>query len=500
MLSVDQFELIRRKYFVDGMSQRAIAQELGHSRKTVKKAISHSTPPAFQKPDNRKKPTIDPVSSIIDAWLEEDRQRPRKQRHTAYRIFERLRDEHGYQGHSSTIRRYVGQKKKEQTKEVFFPLQFDPGEEAQVDWGEAVIFENGKQRKVQIFCIRLCHSKVSFVRAYDRANLESFLDGHVHAFEFFGGIPRRLAYDNLRSAVAFSGKGSKKTRKLNPTFKEMRSWYLFDTRFCNVARGNEKGAVENLVKRAQRSFLTPVPEVTSLEELNQHLLKCCQREQAMLDSQSWNAEQKAFLPLSENPFPACRQHKTKVDKFSIVQFDSHFYSTPVCWAHKDCEVRGFVDRIEIYCNHTLVASHSRCHESCQTFVLDPLHYVELLQKKPGALDQARPFKGDGFGKDFELLRKELEYRYHDHGTRQFIRILQLFGEHPEEDVRCAVAECVRLRAFSEDAIIHLLRNGTPVESTTTQLDLTHRPDLAEMDNGIRSSHIYNQLLQEEAAA
>jgi transposase len=167
--------------------------------------------------------------AIIDAWREEDQTRPRKQRHTAQRIYERLRDEHGYAGSASSVRRYVASQKVGQG-EVFMPLYFAPGEEAQVDWGEATVIEHGRERKVQLFCMKLCHSHVVFVRACERTNLESFLDGHVRAFAFFGGVPKRIAYDNLKSAVIYVGRG--RERRLNRRFVELRSWYLFDSRFC----------------------------------------------------------------------------------------------------------------------------------------------------------------------------------------------------------------------------------------------------------------------------
>ena len=271
MLDVDQFEQIRRMYYIDGLSQRAIAEKLGHSRKTVRKAIENATPPKHKsKGQERSRPTLGDFTKIIDAWLEEDLSRPRKQRHTAKRVYDRLVKEHDFPGHSSTIRRYVAKVKRRLVgREVFVPLQFDPGEEAQVDWGEATIIENGVSRKIQLFCMKLCYSGHSFVRAYDHANLESFLDGHVRAFEFFEGIPQRLAYDNLKSAVIRVGRGSK--RHLNVKFKELRSWYLFESRFCNVARGNEKGHVENLVKWTQRNLLTPLPEVSNLDERNSWL-------------------------------------------------------------------------------------------------------------------------------------------------------------------------------------------------------------------------------------
>jgi transposase len=191
MLTVADYELIRRKFFLDEMSQRAIAEELGHSRKTVAKAVAHAVPPGYRLKEPRQRPVIEPCRAIIDAWLEEDRSRPRKQRHTAERIYERLREEHGYGGSASSVRRYVASQRTN-LGEVFLPLCFAPGEEAQVDWGEATVIENGVERKVQLFCMKFCHSHAVFVRAYERANLESFLDGHVRAFTYFGGVPLEI--------------------------------------------------------------------------------------------------------------------------------------------------------------------------------------------------------------------------------------------------------------------------------------------------------------------
>jgi len=242
MLTVEHYELIRRKHFIDGMSSRAIAHELGHSRKTIAKALRQAVPPGYRRAVPAACPVMDKFASIVEAWREQDQQRPAKQRHTAQRIYERLSDEHEFKGSSSTIRRYIHKSRSCQAP-VFMPLAFDPGEEAQVDWHEGWIIERGVQRKAQFFYMRLCYSKASFVRAYERADLISFLDGHVKAFEYFRGVPKRLAYDNLKSAVTQVKRG--RDRELNKKFIELRSCYLFDTRFCNVAKGNEKGDVEN---------------------------------------------------------------------------------------------------------------------------------------------------------------------------------------------------------------------------------------------------------------
>jgi len=470
MHAVEHYELIRRKHFVDGMSQRAIAEELGHSRKFVRKALQHPIPPGYRLTKTKPKPTLDPVCPMIDAWLEEDLTRPVKQRHTAQRIYERLVDEEGFQGDASTIRRYVAgckQARNSAGKEVFAPLEFRPGEEAQVDWGEAWIIHNGHRRKVQLFCMKWCYSKRVFVRAYDRANLESFLDGHVRAFERFGGVPKRIAYDNLKSAVIRVGKG--RHRRLNRKLVELKSWYLFDGRFCNVAKGNEKGHVENLVKRAQRTFLTPLPEVTDLAALNRKLQADCEGEldrttrEGTAHRELWQEEQQHLLRLPAHRFAACTERHS---------------------------------RVEIHSEGECVAVHLRSRERGQRYVLDPRHYLRLLERKPGLLDQARPFRDDPFGPEFSLLRRELEYRYEEDGTRQYVDVLLLLREHPEEAVIEAVRLCVERRIFSRDAVLHTL-HGKPQPTKSHRLDLAHRPDLADCGDGIRASAAYDQLREEQ---
>ena len=463
MLTVDQFELIRRKYFKDKMSQRAIAGELSHSRKTVAKAIEHANPPGYRLSQPRSKPVIEPVRHIIDAWLEQDQRARRKQRHTAQRIYERLRDEYHFKGHPSTVRAYVASVR-HRKREVFMPLAFEPGEEAQVDWHEGYIIENGVELAVQFFCMRFSYSKASFVWPYRRATLEAFLDGHVRAFAYFGGISQRLAYDNLASAVVSVGQGQQ--RQLNERFRQLRSYYLFDTRFCNVARGNEKGNVENLAKRSERTYLTPMPNVGDLSELGPKLLAACQRDldlpapaphHGKTRRELFEEEKCCLDALPNQPFEACRQVSTFVDKQSLVQYETNRYSAPVRWAYHPVIIKIFVDRVELFCDHQCVAVHDRCYDR-QQYILKAEHYLKLLAKKPGSLDNARPFKGQPWGEDFDLMRRELEYRCQDHGTRRFIDILLLMTQYPEAEVKQAVSICTRRRAFAYEAVLSVLRN------------------------------------------
>jgi transposase len=501
VLWVDHYEVIRRTVNVEGLSQREAARRLGHSRKTVRKALDHSTPPGYRRTSEIARPAIDPVKHIINAWLEEDTKRPRKQRHTGERIWQRLRDEHGFEGSASAVRRYLADLHETQG-EVFFPLCFDPGEEAQVDWGEGWYIENGLELKVFLFCMRMCHSGASFVYPYERMTQEALLDGHVRAFEFFGKVPRTLAYDNLKAVVISIGKGQ--DRELTSRFKDLRSHYLFEARFCNAASGNEKGHVENLVKWAQHNILTPLPVVTGLEQLAEHCLSECRKDLTRPTTRSDQArgevlevERPSMLPLPARAFDAYKPDESKASQQSLVRFDRNDYSVPVAYAHHACAIKGYVDRVEICVRDQTVAVHERCYEK-QKYVLEYQHYIPLLETKPGGIHHARPFKGEPWGEDFARMRRELEYRYGSAGTKQFVKVLLLFTNYPEQSVKAAVVECVRRCAFSEGAVRSALAY-LPVRSINP-INLAHCPELAAIECPARPASVYQALCGEAVMA
>jgi transposase len=496
MLTVEHYELIRRRVLNEGKSQRQVARELGHSRKTIAKALTLRIPPGYRLTEPRQRPVIEPFGHIIDAWLEQNKKTRRKQKLTAMRIYDRLCDEYGFAGHYATVQRYMKDAANRQ-KEVFMPLQFEPGEEAQVDWHEGYIIDNGVERKVQFFVMKMCFSKAPFVYPYKKANLESFLDGHVRAFEYFGGVPQRIAYDNLKCAVIRVGKG--KNRRLNQRFKELKAWYLFETRFCNIAKGNEKGDVENLCKRSERTYLSPQPQVDGIDQLASRLFDECQNDLKRKGpdvhggktiGELLEGEKSCLLPLESERFEACRRRSTFADSHSLVRVDTVRYSVPVEWAYHPCVIKIFVDKILILCDKQVVAVHKRCYIAGQ-YVLEPTHYLRLLERKPGSLDNARAFKGQPWGQDFDFMRKELEYRYRDDGTKRYIKILMLFTEYLEDEVKAAVSICVKRRAFSEDAVLSVLHNEPLTERG--KLDFSDRPELINQGSGTRDAGIYDQL-------
>ena len=264
---------VRRAVLVDGRSQREVAREFGISRKTIQKMLRYAVPPGYRRQQPVKRPTLGPWVGVIDAMQEEDTRRPAKQRHTAKRIFERLKEEHGFTGGYTIVKDYV-RTATLRGREMFVPLTHPAGE-AQADFGEALVVIAGVERKAHYLAMDLPHSDDCFVVAFPAETTEAFLEGHVRAFAYFGGVPARILYDNTKIAVAkiLGGEQRQRTR----AFSELQSHYLFADKFGRPAKGNDKGKVEGLVGYARRNFMVPVPRVQSWDELNAHLEAQCRR-------------------------------------------------------------------------------------------------------------------------------------------------------------------------------------------------------------------------------
>src|SRR3954470_5716184 len=248
---------VRRRVLADGLSGRAACREYKTHRKTLKKILDNSEPPGYRRTKPKRPSILDPLLPVVHQILEDDKKAPKKQRHTAKRIFDRLKVEHGYQGGLTTVKDAV-RAWRLTTAEVFVPLAHPPGE-AQVDFGQAEVTLDGRTATVALFVMTLPYSDAIFVCAFPRECTEAFLEGHVRAFAFFGGVPRRISYDNLKIAVAEITGGRR--RNLTDAFLRLQSYHLFADHFCRVRRPNEKGHVETLVGYARRSFLVPVPVV-----------------------------------------------------------------------------------------------------------------------------------------------------------------------------------------------------------------------------------------------
>ena len=471
----------------------------GLSRETVSKMCRFSLPPGYTRTKPVKKPKLGTLLPVIDAILEADGTAPSKQRHSAKRIFERLRDEHGYAGGLTVVRDYI-RVARGRLRETFVPLAHPPGH-AQVDFGEAIGVIGGVRQKIHFFCMDVPQSDAPFVKAYPAETTEAFLDGHVSAFAFFGGVPLSVLYDNTTIAVAkICGNGR---RERTRAFTELQSHYLFRDRFGRPGKGNDKGKVEGLVKYARSNFMTPIPQAASFDDLNATLEERCRRRQgehAGRHSETIGerlvADLEAFRDLPAVPLEACEKRAARVSSTALVRYRGNDYSVPTAYGFRDVVVKGFVDEVVIFCAGEEIARHRRCYGT-GTFVFEPLHYLALIETKPNALDQAAALKDWDLPEAFQHLRHLLEARMGNRGRREFIQVLRLMEAIPMEMVASAVTEAIRLGAIGFDAVkqIALAR----VERRPARLDLTAYPHLPKMDVRMTAAADYAVLVPGTAA-
>ena len=499
MYKVELYVRVRRACMVDGMSTREAARVFGLHRDTVRKMLAYSMPPGYRRQTPPRRPKLEPYTGIIGAILEGDLGVPRKQRHTAKRIFERLRDEHGFEGQYTIVKDYVRERRR-RTKEMFVPLSHAPGH-AQGDFGEARVIIDGVEQKAHYFVLDLPHSDGCFMKAYPAETTEAFLDGHVSALSFLGGAPQSILYDNTRLAVArILGDGR---RKRTRAFTELQSHYLFEDRFGRPGKGNDKGKVEGMVGYVRRNFLVPIPSFESFEALNAHLeRRCLTRMDTRLRGHTESIGQRmerdleALLPLPAAPYDACDQRAGRVSSLSLVRYRTNDYSAPVAYGHRDVLVKGYVDRVVISCGSEVIARHPRSYQR-DDFVFDPIHYLPLLERKTGALDQAAPLRGWDLPGEFATLRRLLESRMGPRGKREFVQVLRLLESFRLEEVHAAVQDSLRLGALSFDAVKHLVL--CRLEGRPPRLDLDLYPYLPRVSVNTTSAGDYMALLSGKAA-
>ena len=409
--------------------------------------------------------------------------------------FERLRDEHGYQGGYTVVREFVAKERLRQ-QEVFIPLAHPPGR-AQVDFGEADIYLGGVKTRIHYFCLDMPQSDAIFVKAYPAETTEAFLDGHVAAFAWLGGIPKSILYDNTKIAVAkIMGDG---TRKRTKAFSELQSHFLFEDRFGRPAKGNDKGKVEGLVGYIRRNFMVPLPRVRSIDELNARLLDACEkRKVAVLRGKKESIgnrlirDRQALVPLPADLFDPCEKVSTHVSSLSLVRYRCNDYSVPTAYGHRDVLVRGYVDSVVIACGSEVIARHARCYGK-EEFIYNPLHYLALLERKPNALDQAAPLQHWDLPEDFEHLRRLMESRMGKKGRKEYIQVLRLMETFGDVEVATAIEDALRLSAISYDAVKHLVL--ARIERRVPRLDVAAYPFLPKANVGITDVRNYLALLQ-----
>ena len=491
---MDLYLKVRHAHFEEGLSGRQISRDFGISRDSVAKMLTYLEPPGYRRTAPIKRPKLDPYTDQIDSWLAEDKTRPRKQRHTAKRIFERLRDECGFDGGYTIVKDYVRSKKRG-SREMFVPLSHPPGH-GQADFGEALVVIGGIEQKAYFFAFDLPHSDACYIRAYPAANTEAWLDGHVHVFTFFGAVPRSILYDNDRCLVAkIQADG---TRNRTQRFSAMLSHYVIGDRYGRPGKGNDKGKVEGLVGYGRRNFMVPMPRFATWDAFNDYLEEQCHKRQAdvlrghkVSIGERLKADLAAMRDLPAAPFEACDLQSGQVTSASVVRYRSNDYSVPVAYGHREVWIKGFVGRVVIGCAAEVIADHPRSYDTGD-MVFDPVHYLALIERKLMAFDQAAPLQDWELPDAFTTLQRLLEARQGKAGKREYVQVLRLLERFEMDVLHLAIKDALQMRAVSFDAIKHLLL--CRVERRPPRLDLDVYPYLPRANIATTSAASYMSLL------
>jgi transposase len=423
MLTVEDYGRIRIAHR-DGMSIRQIARRFHHSRRKVRQVLEESEPRPYTLPQERPAPQLGPYKGLIEQILEEDRQAPRKQQHTAAKLYRRLRDEHGYQGGYDQVRRYVGKLGRAQ-RETFIPLTHPPGRRLEADFGHIYVdFPQGREQ-VSVLLLTWSHSGCRFAVVLPSEQTEAILAGMVQGLEFFGCVPWEVWWDNPTTVATAILQG--RQREVQPRYAALASHYCFDPRFCMPARGNEKPYVENSVYDLQRDWATPVPRVQDLAELNVYLRSCAlaKRNHTMAGKtqtvgELFEQDRQAALALPARPFDPFVPESAKVDKYQTVRFDTNRYSVPRRWAFETVTIKAYADRIEVVAGTGVIARHVRSYARDE-WIVAPQHYLAILGRRPAALDHSFVFAEWKLPACFDQLRADFEEREGLTGGRTAVR-------------------------------------------------------------------------------
>lgn len=455
VLKMVDIEFIRKKHFVDGWTIRRISRQLAVSRQAVRKSLASADLPRYRLTKSHPCAVMDPFRDIVHGWLEQDELAPPKQRHTAKRIFDRLVAEYTFSGAESTVRHFVA-KLRPAMREVYIPLAADWGQQAQIDWGQALVRIGGNPIVAHLFCLRMRASGVPFAWAAPTEKLEAFLEGHCRAFSWLGGVPWEGLYDNPKTAVVRILAGPERQEHI--LFSSLRAHYLFDSYFCRPAQAHEKGAVENLVGYVRRNALVPVPDFPSWEALNEHLWRWSEKDRERL-KESWAKEQAGLRPLPVQPFRAALTRLAPVSRLSLVSFDHNRYSVPCRHVGRTLRLAVFTDRIEAWDGDEQVAVHDRCFQRGQLILLLD-HYLPALARKPHAASHAAFVRQ--MPAIYATVRDQLCHSRPD-GYREFAAILLLHREFPAQAVAAAVEEAHRRGCLQAAAVRQILLNQMPAK-------------------------------------
>jgi transposase len=485
---VELFEQIRRDHDREELSIHKLARRHSVHRRTVRQALASPLPPPRKRPERRTAPKLGPYRALIDSWLIADREAPRKQRHTARRIWQRLVSDHGANVAERTVREYVAQRKRELglvVGEVFVPLCHEPAAEAEVDWGEAMALVAGQPTRVYLFMMRACFSGACFAQAYARQTQQAFLEAQVDAFEFFGGVFFELIrYDNLNAAVAKVLKGRRRVEC--DRFVALRSHYLFESSFTRAGKegAHEKGGIEGEVGRFRRCHLVPVPHVASLSALNDLLAAACVadlsrtiRGRSETVGEALGREMDLLRPLPAERFDTAEHAHPRVDAKALATVRQNRYSLPVSLAGLRVSAQIGASEIVFHHDGDEVARHGRLDGRYGTCVqLD--HYLELLRQKPGALERSLALRQErergAWPECFDSLWRAIESRVgSSEAARQMVDVLLLCRELPAAQVELAVRGALAAGAHDGRAVA-LRARRTVRQVPAPLLDLDER--------------------------
>ena len=475
---MDQYELVRTGYRVYGKNISELARLTGHSRNTIKKAI-RSEPWGYKERHHQPFPALGDYVATIESWLENDRDKPAKQRHTAHRIYNRLVDEHGYKGGESTVRRYVRFAKMRlgiDTPCAFIPCDPEAGHEAEVDWGAAMAIISGEEIRLKFFCMRSKYSGKHFVRFYLCERQQAFFDAHAQAFSFFGGVFPILIYDNLTTAIRKVLRG--RDRLEQEQFSKFKAYYSFDARFCNPDSGHEKGGVEGLVGVARRNYMVPIPEAKSLDDLNEKILHQCvaygNHKIAGRDrkvNELYEDEKPHLMGLPAEAFSNVHTCNGRADKYATVIVDKNRYSVPSRYAGFRVKALLHVDRVEIFTGSQKLATHERMFGN-NKWRLNPDHYLELIQQRPMAFNSARPIRQwrQSWPQSLHLLLERFcSTQGETKGIKDFITVLMFYRDHKAGEIEAAVEQAAKSNISTSEGVRYILIRAGDTDTTAAPL-------------------------------
>lgn len=494
MLVVETIAKIRRAYFVQHKPIKVICLELNLSRKVVRKVIRSEATEFRYRRETQPQPKIGPWRGNLDVLLAANAGKSPRERLTLIRIFETLRGQ-GYDGGYDAVRRYARTWRQDQgtaMAQAYVPLSFAPGEAYQFDWSHEIVLLNGTTVTVKVAHVRLCHSRMMFVRAYPRETQEMVFDAHDRGFAFFKGACTRGIYDNMKTAVETIFVG--RERLYNRRFQQMCGHYLVEPVACTPASGWEKGQVENQVGLVRERFFTPRLRFKTYEELNAWLLDQCiayakaHRHPELREQTIWQVfefERPSLVPYAGR-FDGFHAVPVSVSKTCLVRFDNNKYSVAAGAVGRPVEVRAYADRVELRQDGRIVGAHARCFGRDQT-VYDPWHYVPVLARKPGALRNGAPFKDWILPASLARIRRKLTSA--EDGDRQMVDILTAVLSDGLAAVESACAEALREGVHSAAVVLNILARSREAAAPVTimtpdALRLRHVPtaDCARYDS------------------